>query len=290
MTTPVPSRDFYGTFHGHKLEYLSTLAARFRVEGRSVVWLVGDSTLDNKYWVRGKREGACNGYEQILVPPAAVPDVTHHINAELVRTRKPWVAINAAVEESTVSERVARGWLRAGTLLPQDRLVRDQIRPGDVLVVSVGGNDVILKPAVSTVVALSSVMASSDESIVNGTAWGWSYLIEIFRDSVDRYVSALVAKHKPALVVYCGLYYPSRAESNSWASMALSRLNPDKLQLVIRCLYTQATERIRIPGVTSCTLPLYEVLDGTQPEDYVERVEPSSLGGLKMAKEIVKII
>lgn len=46
-------------------------------------YLAGDSSLDNKYWILDKSVPAVNGYEDVLQPPVAVPDVSHHLNAIL---------------------------------------------------------------------------------------------------------------------------------------------------------------------------------------------------------------
>ena len=43
-------------------------------------------------------------------------------------------------------------------------------------------------------------------------------------------------------------------------------------------------------GVEVVAVPLFEHLDGTDPNDYVQRVEPSSQGGKKMAAAIVDAV
>ena len=51
-----------------------------------------------------------------------------------------YITINCAIEESALNER------KEG-LLSQDEFVRDHIKKDDILIVSVGGNDVALKPS-----------------------------------------------------------------------------------------------------------------------------------------------
>jgi hypothetical protein len=47
---------------------------------------------------------------------------------------------------------------------------------------------------------------------------------------------------------------------------------------------------IRIPGSQVIPVPLFTRLDGTRSEDYVARVEPSAIGGRKMAEFLLEII
>ena len=65
---------------------------------------------------------------------------------------------------------------------------------------------------------------------------------------------------------------------------------PSRLQAGIRKVFELATSRIRIPGVEVVPFPLFEVLDGSDTRDYVQRVEPSPQGGKKMAKALMDAI
>ena len=47
---------------------------------------------------------------------------------------------------------------------------------------------------------------------------------------------------------------------------------------------------IRIPGSQVIPVPLFVALDGTRSEDYVARVEPSAIGGRKMAEFLLHAI
>jgi hypothetical protein len=49
-------------------------------------------------------------------------------------------------------------------------------------------------------------------------------------------------------------------------------------------VFKEAISKIRIQGSTVIPVPLYHVLDGTNTQDYVARVEPSPTGGRKMAE------
>ena len=108
----------------------------------------------------------------------------------------------------------------------------------------------------------------------------------------------------------------------SWASASLEALgynsNPAKIQLLIRKIFEEATRyvsdyaffhhhllfsyktqsfscflvksSIQIPGSEVIPVPLFIPLDGTRTEDYVARVEPSAMGGRKMAEYMLDTI
>ena len=135
-STSVDAQAFYAEYHGHATGDLRLLLAGLRP--RPVVWLAGDSSLDNKHWFFGtqlssKKEQlvrqfanndntellstfmapACNGLESLLDPPASVKDVAYWVNRQLADRRADeasdrcsWldsaVCLNASIEESTV--------------------------------------------------------------------------------------------------------------------------------------------------------------------------------------------
>eukprot|EP00931_Biecheleriopsis_adriatica_P032015 TRINITY_DN18715_c0_g1_i2.p1 TRINITY_DN18715_c0_g1~~TRINITY_DN18715_c0_g1_i2.p1 ORF type:complete len:125 (+),score=22.16 TRINITY_DN18715_c0_g1_i2:16-390(+) len=95
-----------------------------------------------------------------------------------------------------------------------------------------------------------------------------------------------------ARVLVCMIYYPDEHGQGSWADTALSALdynaNPHRLQHAISYIFREATSKIDIDGVTVVPVPLFSVMDGKNTSDYIERVEPSSAGGQKMARLIVE--
>ena len=136
-----------------KIDDLERLASSLP-RGRGVIYLVGDSTLDNKYWlIDHGMEGACNGYEECLQPARSPPDVAHWINHECVvrGLSGELCCVNAAIEESTL------GLRHGGTLLPQDAFVQSHVKDGDIVVVSCGGNDIALRPTAWTIVSIYAV-------------------------------------------------------------------------------------------------------------------------------------
>ena len=140
-------RGFYDTYHGHELQHLDAVHAAVRqpaggVGERAVVFLAGDSSLDNKYWFRDNAP-ATNGYEAILDPPVSRQDIAYWLNKHIAdRGLGPGLAaLNCSIEESTLNQRAC------GALRDQDRFLKEHVRAGDTVVVSVGGNDIALAPA-----------------------------------------------------------------------------------------------------------------------------------------------
>ncbi len=183
-----------------------------------------------------------------------------------------------------------------GELLPQDEFLRDHLQSNDVLIVSVGGNDVALKATASTIASMGALVGlASDSAIDAGNAWGFSHIQNLFGKCVEDYLQNLCSKTRPSLIILCMIYFPHEKTGDSWADTALSLLrydsNPARLQRVIRKGYDLATKTVSLPGTRIVTCPLFEVLDSSAASaDYVARVEPSVIGGEKMAKAFVDII
>ncbi|GAB0495277.1 hypothetical protein MMPV_006576 [Pyropia vietnamensis] len=326
LPAKVDATAFYRTYSGHTVEHLAAVHAALIASDpdRPVIWLLGDSTLDNKYWVPKPPDApALNGYERALEPPRCVQDVAYHLNAILVdaaaatsaasgegrdggdggSTRPlPPVVINAAVEASTIAQR------SRGRLLAQDKYVRDHLRPADTLIVSVGGNDVALAPTLATAVAAVAGVWFNNPVTIDANpaaAWGIRPLLRLFRDDTASYIRQLVgdASSPPARVIVCGLYYPATvaavaeaaaeagtgAPPRGWADLPLRLLRynerPGRMQACLRALYRLGTCAVTVPNVAHVVpVALYERLDGTRGWDYVERVEPSVTGGRVLAE------
>jgi len=116
----------------------------------------------------------------------------------------------------------------------------------------------------------------------------------MFKNRVQNYINRLVSKQKPRKLVICMIYYPDERAGGSWADGALGLLCynccPERLQCVIRAVFRLATSKISIPGTEVVPFPLFNVLDGKSTADYCQRVEPSPVGGQKMAKAIMEAI
>lgn len=286
--TTVSQRDFFAEYHGHTVEHLEIITKKL-LENRAAVYLVGDSTLDNKYWISNLSERACNGYETVLDNPRCVPDVAFWVNRELLNQGlgDSFCCVNCAVEEATL------GLHADGQLLPQDAFVRTHLSGKDVVVVSIGGNDVALRPSLLTIVSMVMLLLSPTWMIERGIAPGSGHFIRLFGDGMRKYVESLCATgREPRLVLCCMLYYLDTKPGGSWADRVLKALgynsNPHKLQLLLRKVYELATTKITIKNTTVVPVPFFEALDGTNTDDYVQRVEPSSQGGQKLARLIVE--
>ena len=73
-----------------------------------------------------------------------------------------YVVINCAIEESTLGER------KENKLLEQDKFIQNRIKKEDILIVSVGGNDIALSPNISTIWNMLLLMKlNSENTIIN---------------------------------------------------------------------------------------------------------------------------
>lgn len=314
--TKISTDAFYGEYHGHTMEHLLSLEDMFH-STRPFIFLAGDSSMDSKFWLpEHPQRKAVNGYERILTPPKCAPDVAYSVNAvisDLYREMETtsisssnnltknndkspslpplssYLCVNGAVEESTVAARYN------GQLLPQDEFIRDHMQSNDILIVSIGGNDIALKPSLATMASMAGILISSAASVDNGTAYGLGHIIQMFRDDTQQYIMNLCSKTKPRAIIVCTIYYPHCLAGNSWADFSLSVLrynsNPEILQRAIRSVYNHATSKIQIPGTEVIYCPLFDVLDPAEKsKDYIQRVEPSEQGGKKIAHRFIELL
>ena len=176
----VSSAAFYSEYHGHKIEHLRRLYPRLRSTSDALIWTAGDSSLDNKYWFDDRRP-AVGEYANVLDPPTSVSDVTYWLNRlsgeRGVRGTKArssddgagdapttYAAINTAVEATTLNERCYR-------LRSQDRFLRDNMSAEDVLVVSVGGNDIALSPSPCTIASIAGLLCLPARCLERGRSF-----------------------------------------------------------------------------------------------------------------------
>ena len=289
---PISSSLFYQTWHGHSIDHLGHVLSQLRQQNYSrLIWLAGDSSLDNKAWVATHREPASAAYQSILSPPLSVPDVSHWINVELERVQAARTAcIMTAVEATTLGE-------REEALRPQDTFIAEHIGSDDMLVVSVGGNDIALAPTTSTMLHLGSLLMTSPwlcQSLLLRHP-SFQYFVRMFRDRVTAYIRQLTAHTTPARIAVCMIYYPCElTEGGSWSERILSLSgydrNPKRLQSLIRLVYEEATCKIVVDGTTVVPVALFDVLDASIGEHYVQRVEPSVVGGRLMAQTLVAVL
>lgn len=306
LSAAVPSSAYYhktSSYHGQQLEHLAVVESALRSmssPSRPALYLVGDSSFDNKYWFDDKVPSV-NGFEAVLSGSGRTrrskswmkPDIAYQLNKALAEANgEVWggrpFCLNCAVEESTLSDRFS------GALLNQDEFVRDHLTPADVVAISVGGNDIALRPSFGTIVNMLALLAQPHGWIESGWCIGLGHFRSLFKRRVEDYIQALTAKTKPRLVVVCMIYYLDEVPGGSWADGVLSKLgydkNPAKLQMLIRKIFADATSKIVVDGVEVLPFPLFEVLDGKTSADYCQRVEPSPSGGAKIAAALTDAI
>jgi hypothetical protein len=290
----IDSFKFYGEWKGHPISDLVTFRNITLTErpDKPIIYFAGDSSLDNKFWVNRPDEYVPDEipeiYHKTLKDPAKPkPDVAYWMN-HILGDRA--TCINTAVEESLLRERDTN-------LLAHDEFIRDNIRPADTLVISIGANDIALSPTVATSTHMFQLAwLTPRKSIENGTAWGLAYFKDMFGAKIQDYIAKLTAKTKPRAVIVCMIYFPLEAGrgQTGWADTKLNLLgyntNPGQLQAAIRTLFEIATREIEVEGTQIVPCKLFEVLDGKVEKEYMDRVEPSSEGGKKMAEEFVRLL
>jgi hypothetical protein len=295
MMPKINTSRFYSEWRGHPIldvtAFHSTILALRSI--KPIIFLAGDSSFDNKYWVPSSRSfgeplavDVPEIYGAALDEPFPKPDIAFWLN-HLLDSRA--TALNLAVEATTLKE-------REENILEHDEFIRDNIRSEDILIVSIGANDIALKPTFATIChMLQLAWLTPRSSLQKGTAWSLNYFIKMFRDQVQAYISRLIEKRKPRAVIVCMIYFPLEAgPQQSWADVQLKLLGynkfPAQLQTAIRKMFEFATSEIHIPGVNVVPCPLFEVLDGKNEKDYTDRVEPSAEGGREIALQLTKII
>jgi len=289
----VNDRMFHKNYHGHLISDLTTVIASLRGsnDDRGAIFLLGDSSFDNKYWFSDLAT-AINGYEDVLTTrsgsaPSMKKDISYWVNHSLLEKSSRF-CLNCAVEESTLSDRFD------GKLLEHDMFVRDHLREDDIAVISAGGNDIALRPSFGTIANMIALLLQSKSMIESGYCIGLNHFIKLFKTRVEDYIQSITAKTKPKLVVVCMIYYLDEIAGGSWADGTLRRLgydkDPTKLQLLIRKIFAEATSKIEVEGVNVLAFPLFEVLDGKDTTDYCQRVEPSAQGGEKIGAALVDAI
>lgn len=285
ITNKINYYEFYGEYHGHKVLHLKMLLNGLKHINphKNYIYLAGDSSLDNKYWLPTYQiKKAINGYQHILSPPDMKQDISYNLNKILENSK--YCVINAAIEESTIAKRV-------NGLLPQDKFINEHIQNDDILIVSVGGNDIALSPSIPTMWNMGVMMYMNDIQTINkgpNATWGMQYFTNMFQNGVKEYVLKVIGNKRPKKIIICMIYYPDEQMTGSWADKTLGYLgyntDPKKLQAAIKQIFHHATSRIKIPGSQVVPFPMYEILNGKCTGDYIQRVEPSSQGGEKLAQ------
>jgi len=297
MSGKIKSSRFFFEWKGHPISDVSAFRSIILSERpkEPIIYLAGDSSLDNKYWVPSSLSSGVplpvdvpEIYHAALDKPRPKPDIAFWLNHFLGNRG---TALNLAVEESMLRD-------RDSDLLDHDKFIRDNIRTKDILIVSVGANDIALRPTFATMRnMLQLAWLTPRRSLERGTARSLSHFTSMFKDQVQAYICKMVEKQKPRAVIVCMIYYPlesNASDQQSWADLPLKLLGynryPGQLQTAIKKMYELATKKVEIPGTEVMPCPLFEAMDGKSKEDYVARVEPSTEGGRKMALQFKEIL
>lgn len=225
-------------------------------------------------------------YAALMIPPRALKDVGFWLNRMAADEGLRLTALNLAVEESTLAEK------KLG-LNAHDSFIRDNLRPDDILVVSIGGNDIVLRPTWRTIMAAGALLLSPTALIEAEWAPGLAHFKAMFKGDVEDYLKKLTSKTVPRTILVCMTYFPDENDAGrGWASKALGAMGynifPGKLQMLIRKLYEISTMEVEVPGTRVVPVPLFEALDGKDTAMYVERVEPSAQGGRAIARLLLE--
>ena len=169
-----------------------------------------------------------------------------------------------------------------------------------------------------------------EEGKREGGGWGFGlgHFVDLFSVRVGKYISYLVEKKKPKAVVVCMIYYPCKLRkegeeeggAGGWADGVLGALKyenfPEKLQTTIDVIYEKGTKQVKIPGYNCkeeiggwggwwrgwwrreeeeekgvvVPVALSDALDWRKGSHYDKRVEPSVLGGKRMAQHFLNVL
>jgi len=180
-------------------KFLEDLVREMKEEKASTIFLAGDSSLDNKYWFN-EQARAVNGFERILNPPTMKLDVCYwltgmtvllainsridslfflsRLNLEALQRKESLWCVNTAVEATSLNSRPFCSLLpqvfvwfifhlqtaiKKCIRLLQDEFIRDTISEDDVLIVSIGGNDIALSPLLCTILNISMLICCTPQ-------------------------------------------------------------------------------------------------------------------------------
>lgn len=272
------SKSFYNCHSGHSLNVLYNLIKKFAPYSK-IVFLAGDSSL-YKFWILDQpTKKAVNYYQLILIPPEMKPDICYQLNYLL--RGSAYICIHCAVYDSTLWERIQ------GNMMAQDLFIQQNIKPNDVLIVSMGSNDILYKPTFTTLYYLILLISlNTIENIKSNPlqCWGFRQFMNLFKNQITHYIERLIALQKPKLVIVCMFDY----SDENWTDVALSYLgyknHLETFQIVIEQMYKYTVQKIFLPGVEIRTCPMFQIPNKPR-QDYDKGVESR-----KIAKILIKLI
>ncbi len=296
LSESINTFDFYSEYYGHPLDLITTVHKSLREQGKRIVWLLGDSSLDNKYWIGSKipifyQAPLCNGYENIFglsgkkKQPFGVSDICFWINHCLNQKQSPFAAINCAVEASTLYD-------RCDTLLGHDEFVQTHLQKDDTIIVSIGGNDIILNPSLRIIVCLFLAIYVIPEYFHSTSLFKFIFLSPLrtlFHDELKIYIDKICCHQKPCQIILCSYYYPC-INGTGWADKMLKLAGYEKYPKKIQNLFNIVSNDI-LPNSSEITrIDLSTILSPEDETDYISRVEPSVTGGKKISQRFCDIM
>ena len=278
---------FYSDTNGHSPKYLQTICNKFR-QNKNFVFLAGDFTLDNKKAI-SKYVEAVNGYEEILHPPESIPDITFHLNTFSSKLDNKNLIINCTTGNNTLNEHDFSSKI---SMNQQDQIIIDNIKQDDILVISIGSNDIISKPTGDFISRLMKVCPDQTEYVNYDEL---KYFAEYFYNNILTYIKQLCIKNVPKLIIICGAYFPSITKGKSmWSNQVLDLIDynvyPSKLQSVLSYLYNESLTKINIDGYNIKYITYSDILDGSDDDYYYNRLYLSNKGGYILSKKLWKFI
>lgn len=251
--------SIYDNYYGHTLEDLEKILI---LSNKPKIYLVGDSILDNKFWVKNEKVNKIRNMFD-------VPDIAYHIN----NINQDYLCINCACEEAKVENK---------NISYHDQFVIDHICEDDILVISIGGNDFMLNKD-----NLTKLEQAQLERIMLGYYGGPKYkdLLNIFNDEITKYILLLIQKRKPKQIIYLFPYFPCEIKGKCWSSVIdIIMMFKEFLKDIMKAIYNDLHFNL---DFIYDTIPLFEILNSKKNEDYIQRLEPSSIGGMKIAKSML---
>lgn len=92
-------------------------------------------------------------------------DVCYWLNYESTKRKNNMCCLNTAIEATSLNT-------RACCLPSQDCFIRDNITENDFLVVSIGGNDIVLQPLLCTILNISILSCFTPQFCIENCSFG----------------------------------------------------------------------------------------------------------------------
>lgn len=259
-------------------------------ENKTMIYLIGDSLLDNGNEIKKIDQPVIQSYENVISDKIMKNDICYQINSLLQENNKNFVCINCATANASVSDKK----IKLDNI--KDMFVSRRMKDGDVLVVSLSGNDLSsTKMDFASKIQLFNVIQSSSIEKIKQNPSMLQFLFSICKDQLTSYIKRIIHVTKPSKVLLFGLMYPcTDATQQSTVSSSLEYIqysqNPGKLQCILDMINQYAISKIQIPGIDITYIETSSIIDCNNKNEYVDRTIPSEIGGIKISNTIYESI